>query len=217
MSFQQIESTASRLKKAIDLSGKKPIDISRETGIDKGSISHYLSGKYEPKKEAVYRLAQTLDVSEMWLWGYDVPMERPESQKENDEHCQLVVKLRRDPDLQETVEVTSMDLANRVRQRREELNWTQEELAKRMGYKSRVSINKIENGRAVSQKIIVRLAKALGVSVAYLMGWDEKEKSPGKFELTEGEKMLLALFRMVPEEKQQLVLEMIKAALKMQQ
>jgi len=37
-----------------------------------------------------------------------------------------------------------------------------------------VSINKIENGRPVSQKIIVRLAEALGVSVPYLMGWDEK-------------------------------------------
>lgn len=67
-----------------------------------------------------------------------------------------------------------MELADRVRQRRESLDMTQDELAKRMGYKSRVSINKIENGRPVSQKIIVRLAEALGVSVPYLMGWDEK-------------------------------------------
>jgi transcriptional regulator with XRE-family HTH domain len=67
-----------------------------------------------------------------------------------------------------------MELADRVRQRREALDWTQDDLAKRMGYKSRVSINKIENGRPVSQKIIVRLADALGVSVPYLMGWDEK-------------------------------------------
>ena len=67
-----------------------------------------------------------------------------------------------------------MELAERVRQRREALGLTQDELAKRMGYKSRVSINKIENGRLVSQKIIARLAEALGVSPAYLMGWDEK-------------------------------------------
>ena len=67
-----------------------------------------------------------------------------------------------------------MELSDRVRCRREELGLTQDELAKRMGYKSRVSINKIENGRPVSQKIIVRLADALGVSVPYLMGWDEK-------------------------------------------
>lgn len=67
-----------------------------------------------------------------------------------------------------------MELADRVRCRREALGLTQDELARRMGYKSRVSINKIENGRAVSQKIIARLAEALGVSPAYLMGWDEK-------------------------------------------
>ena len=67
-----------------------------------------------------------------------------------------------------------MELSDRVRYRREALGLTQDDLAKRMGYKSRVSINKIENGRPVSQKIIVRLADALGVSVPYLMGWDEK-------------------------------------------
>ena len=67
-----------------------------------------------------------------------------------------------------------MELSDRVRCRCEELRLTQDELAKRMGYKSRVSINKIENGRPVSQKIIVRLAEALDVSVPYLMGWDEK-------------------------------------------
>lgn len=67
-----------------------------------------------------------------------------------------------------------MELSDRVRRRREELGLTQDMLAQRMGYKSRVSINKIENGRPVSQKIIARLADALDVSIPYLMGWDEK-------------------------------------------
>lgn len=67
-----------------------------------------------------------------------------------------------------------MELSDRVRSRREELGLTQDMLAQRMGYKSRVSINKIENGRPVSQKIIARLADALDVSIPYLMGWDEK-------------------------------------------
>ena len=73
-----------------------------------------------------------------------------------------------------------MDLANRVRIRREQLGWTQDELAKRMGYKSRVSINKIENGRAVSQKIIVRLAEALDTTPAYLMGWEIEHENKEK-------------------------------------
>lgn len=41
----------------------------------------------------------------------------------------------------------------------------------------------------------------------------EEEKSPPELQLNEGEKLLLNLFRQVPEESQQLVLQMIKAAL----
>ena len=67
-----------------------------------------------------------------------------------------------------------MDLADKVRKRREELGWSQEELAHKMGYSSRTSINKIEMGRPCSQKIIARLAEALDVSIAYLMGWDQE-------------------------------------------
>lgn len=67
-----------------------------------------------------------------------------------------------------------MELAEKVKMRREQLGLSQEDLAFRMGYKSRSSINKIETGRPVTQKIIVRLAEALDVSVPYLMGWDEK-------------------------------------------
>lgn len=68
------------------------------------------------------------------------------------------------------------ELSDRVKKRRLELGLTQEELAKRMGYSSRVSINKIEMGRPISQKIISRLSVALNVSEAYLMGWTENEQ-----------------------------------------
>lgn len=67
-----------------------------------------------------------------------------------------------------------MDLANRVKARREALGLSQEQLAQRMGYSSRTSINKIENGRPCTQKIIARLADALNTTPAYLMGWEEK-------------------------------------------
>lgn len=68
-----------------------------------------------------------------------------------------------------------MDLGNKVKQRRIELNMTQDELAKKMGYNSRSSINKIENGRPVGQSIIMRLADALDTDISYLMGWDSNE------------------------------------------
>lgn len=73
-----------------------------------------------------------------------------------------------------------MDLAEKVRSRRCELNLSQEELAKRMGYSSRTSINKIENGRPCSQKIIARLADALNTTPSYLMGWEDNQKETSK-------------------------------------
>ena len=71
-----METIAQRLKYAIEISGKKKIQISRETGIDKGSISNYVNGRYEPKSGAIHKLAKSLNVSESWLLGYDVPMSR---------------------------------------------------------------------------------------------------------------------------------------------
>ena len=61
--------------------------------------------------------------------------------------------------------------------------------------------------------VIEKLAIAFNVSQEYLMGWDVKENSPSEPQLTEGEKVLLDLFKKVPEDQQQLVLQMIRAAL----
>lgn len=68
-----------------------------------------------------------------------------------------------------------MNLAEKVIQKRIELGLSQDDLAKRMGYSSRSSINKIEKGRPISQKIIHKLAKALNVSEVYLMGYTDNE------------------------------------------
>ena len=59
---------------------------------------------------------------------------------------------------------------------------------------------------------IEKLAKAFNVSQEYILGWEEN-KAPDKLQLTEGEMVVLDLFRRVPEEQQQLVLGMIRAAL----
>ena len=61
--------------------------------------------------------------------------------------------------------------------------------------------------------VIEKLASAFNVSQTYLMGWDEKEKSPSELPLTEGESALLELFRKVPEDKQDMVIQMIRVAL----
>ena len=61
-----------------------------------------------------------------------------------------------------------------------------------------------------------KIANYFGVSVGYLLGEEEtaETKKTPSVELTEGEKMLLELFRKVPESQQQMVLQMISAALK---
>ena len=69
-----------------------------------------------------------------------------------------------------------MNIGQKIKRKREELGWTQEELATRMGYKSKSTINKIEMGiNDVSQSKIVKFAEILDTSVAYLMGWDQEQ------------------------------------------
>ena len=110
-------------------------------------------------------------------------------------------------------------VGDRILFMRKQLGLTQEELAKKMGYKSKSTINKIELGiNDIPQSKIFQFAEVLDTTPAYLMGWDEEEKiSPNEPTLTEGEKMLLDLFKRVPEDQQQLVLQMIRAALSSQE
>ena len=111
--------TSERLQEAMRSARMKQADLARATGLSKGGISNYVTGRYEPKSDIISKLAKALGVSEMWLWGYDVPKDRIEG----------------------------------------------------------------------------------------------KKVSPSEAELSEGEKMLLELFRRVPEEQQALVLNLIRAAL----
>ena len=94
--FVQVASISSRLREAMNIRKKKQVDLVRETGINRSAISRYLSGEYEPKNKPVYELAKALDVSDQWLLGYDVPMERPKAQKNNDAMSDIVVRLRTD-------------------------------------------------------------------------------------------------------------------------
>lgn len=117
--WSRTSTTNERLKEALSNAKMKQTELCRLTGLDKGAVSSYVSGKYEPKSDAINKMAIALNVSEMWLWGYDVPMER-------------------------------------------------------------------------------------------------EKKTPEKQELNEGEKLVLELFRQVPVERQQMVLDMIRVALKQQ-
>ena len=118
MEYDRVATCAERIKKALYIKGMKQSDLCRLTKIPKSALSQYISGAFEPKQDRIYLMAQALNVSEAWLMGLDVPMER-----------------------------------------------------------------------------------------------QVKKVSPSESDLSEGEKMLLELFRRVPEDQQKLVLQMIRAAL----
>ena len=107
-----------------------------------------------------------------------------------------------------------MSVGLRIKLAREQRNMTLEEVAKRCET-TKQTIYKYENEIVtnIPYDKIVLLSKALDVTPSYLFGWDEKESSPSELQLTEGETLLLELFRRVPEDQQQLVLQMIRAAL----
>ena len=83
-----------------------------------------------------------------------------------------------------------MTIGEKVKEARLQKGWTQQELAEKLGYKSRSSINKIEVGdRDVPRKQIIEIAKALEVKPAYLMGWgDEPNKKSAPTETDEDDK-----------------------------
>lgn len=97
--------TADRLRQALKLANMKQIELARATGLDRSAISRYLSGDYEPKQDAIHKMAKVLNVSEMWLWGCDVPMERTQAQKKNDDLVQVIAQLRKDAEFFEVVQL----------------------------------------------------------------------------------------------------------------
>ena len=111
-------------------------------------------------------------------------------------------------------------MAKRIKALRQEKGLTLEQVADVVGV-GKSTVRKWETGMIANMRRdkIADLAKALGTTPAYLMGWkedEEKKDSPNERTLTEGEELMLQLFRQIPEDKQAAALEMLRAALKMQ-
>ena len=103
--LNRIATTSQRLRMAMDMEHKRQVDLVALTGLNKSTISRYCSGDAEPKADAINKLATALDVAEMWLWGYDVPMERSDVQKKNDQLVKLVTRMRSDSEFMNAVQM----------------------------------------------------------------------------------------------------------------
>lgn len=89
MEYDRVATCAERIKKALTIKGMKQSDLCRLTKIPKSAISQYISGAFEPKQDRIYLIAKALNVSEAWLIGLDVPMERQDGKKSPSDKVEL--------------------------------------------------------------------------------------------------------------------------------
>lgn len=76
MQYDKVSTPAIRIRQAMELRDMKAVDLASQTGLSNSMISRYLSGEFEPKQKALYKIGTVLNVTEMWLAGYDIPMDR---------------------------------------------------------------------------------------------------------------------------------------------
>lgn len=67
-----MEKVKIRLLQALNNSGMTPAELARASGLNKSSVSRYLSGKVEPKQAALFAMAKALNVSPSWLLGEEI-------------------------------------------------------------------------------------------------------------------------------------------------
>jgi transcriptional regulator with XRE-family HTH domain len=94
---ERTTSCGERIKIALDIRNMKQCDLCKLANIPKSSLSLYLQKAYEPKQDRIFSMARVLNVSEAWLMGYDVPIEREDTIQTNNvslsEQEQLVLEL----------------------------------------------------------------------------------------------------------------------------
>jgi len=101
-----------------------------------------------------------------------------------------------------------MEISERIKLLRIQKGITQEELGNKIGVK-KAAINKYENGivKNFKRATIQNLSKALDVSPAYLLGYEEKEP------ITEDDELFqenIKLFMSLPDEKQKQALDFLR-------
>lgn len=92
-----------RLREALNKREMKASELSKKTGVPEGAISYYLAGKSQPKGDRLYTMCAALSVSEAWMLGYDIPMERTAEQKKNDDLVKIIAQMRKDSKFYEVV------------------------------------------------------------------------------------------------------------------
>lgn len=143
---------AERLKEAIEQSDLNQSELADRIGIHRSTITHYLTGRYEPRHDRVDQFARILNVSPIWLMGFDVPMQR---------HAD------------DTMPEINEQIGARIRSERKNQSMTLIELADKVGL-SEGTVQRYEIGSIgnISIAMIEKFANALKTTPSFLMGWD---------------------------------------------
>lgn len=105
--MEDIYERKNRIEEALNIRRMKQVELSEKTGISKGALNNWVKQRWQPRQTPLMKMAQVLDVSEMWLAGYDVPMERPIRQKKMDTLSEIIQLLKNNE--------RYLDLASKIR------------------------------------------------------------------------------------------------------
>ena len=67
---------ANRLKTILQIRNMKQVELCEKTKLSSGLINKYLKGKAFARQDKLTILAKALDTNEVWLMGYNVPMDK---------------------------------------------------------------------------------------------------------------------------------------------
>lgn len=107
-------------------------------------------------------------------------------------------------------DIVKRTIASNVKRARIAADMTQAEAAEKLGITAQ-AISNFERGiNCIENSLLLRMCEIYHTSMSSILG-EEEENSPSELVLTEGEKQLIELFRMIPEEQQRHFLEMGRA------
>ncbi|HBG1246776.1 TPA: helix-turn-helix domain-containing protein [Clostridioides difficile] len=180
---------AQRIKKGLELRDMKQSELVKKAEIPKSALSSYISGKYKPKQDNIYKIAEALDVNEAWLMGCDVEMERTEDLNKNKE------------------------IGKRIKETRENIGLTLKDVADRVGVATS-TIQRYEKGEISQLKLPVleSIAKALNVDPTWITkGIENKSTKPSNESnfLSKDEKVLLKKYRILSSSEKEIINQIV--------
>lgn len=203
-------SLSERLKELRLSRGYSLQDLADRSNTSKSAINMYERGERRPKYEVLMSIANVFDVDVDYLLG----------KTDNPKRRGMKIGHR-----------INSSIAHNIQRRREEAGLSQKQFADMLGV-DEDAVDALESGLYdLDKELLYKICDVLYLIPGNIMPRDTDEltedeeyllsrrqqNSPDAQELTEGEQILLGLFRQVPESKQQMVLEMIRVALKMKE